>query len=175
MYSVLRIISVVNVLFVYSFSRKIRCLTSCFINIIWQTCKKTLHFLSFRFHHPKAEIISNSHPEITIKEANKGIQLQDIKCKLKFLSTPAEINQLLLAWPPKISVCDTVKGLSMQLAVAVLNIGPAMAEEQVIVTVLSWLLSFSMVWCWKNFLRNLLLKCSGKAEPQPSNSAFQSN
>jgi hypothetical protein len=61
----------------------------------------------------------------------------------------------------------------MQLAVAVLNIGPAMAEEQVIVTVLSWLLSFRMVWCWKNVLRNLLLKCSGKAEPQPSNSAFK--
>ncbi|XP_021933732.1 centrosomal protein of 120 kDa-like isoform X3 [Zootermopsis nevadensis] len=83
----------------------------------------------FKFHHPKAQTISNSNPEIIIKETNKSIGLQDVKCKLTFLSTPGEINHVLLAWPPKISVCDTVQGLSTQLAVGTLNIGPALVEN----------------------------------------------
>jgi hypothetical protein len=90
-----------------------------------------LYFLSCRFHHPKAEKISNPHPEIVIKEPHRDIQLQDIKCKLTFVSNPGEINNLLLACPPMISVCDTIEGQSNQLAVATLNIDPLLEEEMV--------------------------------------------
>jgi hypothetical protein len=91
----------------------------------------TLCFISFRFHHPQAEIISNCHPEITIKEQNKDIHLEDMKCKLRFVSTPGEINHLLLTSPPTISVCDTAEGQINQLAVAVPNIGPVLVEKTV--------------------------------------------
>lgn len=90
-----------------------------------------LYFLSWRFHHPKAEKISNPHPEIAIKEPHKGIQLQDIKCKLTFVSNPEEIKNLLLECPPTISVCDTAEGQSKQLAAATINIDPLLEEEMV--------------------------------------------
>jgi hypothetical protein len=90
-----------------------------------------LHFLSCRFHHPKAEKISNPHPEIAIKEPHKGIQLQDIKCKLTFVSNPEEIRNLLLVCPPMISVCDTAEGQGKQLAVATINTDPLLEEEMV--------------------------------------------
>ncbi|PNF32420.1 hypothetical protein B7P43_G04890 [Cryptotermes secundus] len=83
----------------------------------------------FRFHHPKAEKISNPHPEIAIKEPHKGIQLQDIKCKLTFVSNPKEIKNLLLVCPPMISMCNTVEGQSKQLAVATINIDPLLEKE----------------------------------------------
>jgi hypothetical protein len=90
-----------------------------------------LCFTSYRFHHPQAQIISNCHPEITIKEPNKDIQLEDMKCKLRFVSTPGKINHLLLISPPTISVCDTAEGQNNQLAVAMPNIGPVLVEKTV--------------------------------------------
>jgi hypothetical protein len=92
-------------------------------------------FISNRFHHPQAEIISKSHPEITIKEPNKDIQLEDMRCKLRFVSTPGEINRLLLIIPPTISVCDAAEGQNNQLAVAMLNIGPVLVEKTVSVII----------------------------------------
>lgn len=135
-----------------------------------------MHFFSFRFHHPKAQTISNSNPEIIIKETNKSIGLQDVKCKLTFLSTPGEINHVLLAWPPKISVCDTVQGLSTQLAVGTLNIGPALVENLVsnCHNPLMALFSFSIAgvgrkfWLWETFL-NL----QGRQNPNPVIPTFE--
>ncbi|PSN46071.1 hypothetical protein C0J52_02285 [Blattella germanica] len=80
----------------------------------------------FQFHHPKAEIIRNSHPEITIQQPNQNISLPDMKCKLRFVSTPTEINRLLLAFPPKISICDMA---GCRIACANLNMGPLLSEE----------------------------------------------
>jgi len=110
----------------------------------------TLCFISYRFHHPQAEIISNSHPEITIKEPNKDIQLEDMRCKLRFVSTPGDINHLLLISPPTISVCDTAEGQNNQLAVAMPSIGPVLVEKTVSVIIFLWLLRFGMMCCWKN-------------------------
>ena len=110
----------------------------------------TLCFISYRFHHPQAEIISDSHPEITIKEPNKDIQLEDMRCKLRFVSLPGDINHLLLISPPTISVCDTAEGQNNQLAVAMPNIGPALVEKTVSVILFLWLLGFGMTCCCKN-------------------------
>lgn len=111
----------------------------------------TLCFISYRFHHPQAEIISNySHSEITIKEPNKDIQLEDMRCKLRFVSTPGDINHLLLTSPPTISVCDTAEGQNNQLAVAMPNIGPLLVGKIVSVIIFLWLLCFGMMCCWKN-------------------------
>jgi hypothetical protein len=57
------------------------------------------------------------------KEPHRGIQLHDVKCKLTFLSNPREINSLL-RYPPMISVCDTAKGHSNQIAIATIDINP---------------------------------------------------
>lgn len=124
-------------------------LTGCFTAIIWQMHNYTSCFISNRFHHPQAEIISKSHPEITIKEPNKDIQLEDMRCKLRFVSTPGEINRLLLIIPPTISVCDAAEGQNNQLAVAMLNIGPVLVEKTVSVIIFLWLLCFGMKCCLK--------------------------
>lgn len=94
-------------------------------------CNDVLYFLSCRFHHPKAENIGNPHSEIAIKEPHKGIQLQDIKCKLTFVSNPKEMKNLLLVCPPMISMCNTAEGQSKQLAVATITIDPLLEEEMV--------------------------------------------
>lgn len=59
-----------------------------------------------RFHHPKAEVIYSSHPEIMVNNINEMILLNNVKCLVNFVSTPEEIGRLLLAWPPKISLCE---------------------------------------------------------------------
>ncbi|XP_044729721.1 centrosomal protein of 120 kDa-like, partial [Chrysoperla carnea] len=60
------------------------------------------------FHHPKAaEVIYSTHPAIYVTDFQDSIHLHDnVKCRINFVSTPEEIGRLLLAWPPKISLCE---------------------------------------------------------------------
>lgn len=137
-------------------------LTGCFQTVMSQLHNYTFCFISYRFHHPQAEIISNSHPEITIKEPNMDIQLEDMRCKLRFVSTPGDINHLLLISPPMISVCNSAEGQNNQLAVAMPNIGPVLVEKTVSVIIFLWLLYFGMMCCWKNIS---LFSCLHTAQP----------
>ncbi|XP_043670067.1 centrosomal protein of 120 kDa isoform X2 [Vespula pensylvanica] len=59
--------------------------------------------IEFRFHHPKAEIMSTLHSKMSVLLGEKVI-LRDIGCKLHFISTTDEIKQLLVSFPPKISI-----------------------------------------------------------------------
>ncbi|XP_076236826.1 rha [Calliopsis andreniformis] len=59
--------------------------------------------IEIRFHHPKTEIVSTFHPKIPLALGEK-IKLQDIGCKLHFISPIDEIKHLLLSYPPKISI-----------------------------------------------------------------------
>ena len=59
----------------------------------------------FRFHHPKIDIMSSLHPTMPILSGEK-LKLQDIGCKLHFISASDEIKKLLLSFPPRISICD---------------------------------------------------------------------
>ncbi|KAJ9582592.1 hypothetical protein L9F63_023051, partial [Diploptera punctata] len=79
-----------------------------------------------RFYHQKADIICKPLLEINVHEPNDCILLQDVNCKLRFVSNPGEINRLLLAWPPKINICDSSE---RKIAFAVLNMEPLLAEK----------------------------------------------
>ncbi|KAF7401559.1 hypothetical protein HZH68_007379 [Vespula germanica] len=59
--------------------------------------------IEFRFHHPKAEIMSTVHSKMSVLLGEKVV-LRDIGCKLHFISTTDEIKQLLVSFPPKISI-----------------------------------------------------------------------
>ncbi|XP_029056561.1 centrosomal protein of 120 kDa-like isoform X1 [Osmia bicornis bicornis] len=56
-----------------------------------------------RLHHPKTEIVSTFHSNVPFSLGEK-IKLQDVGCKLHFISAIDEIRQLLLSFPPKISI-----------------------------------------------------------------------
>lgn len=58
-----------------------------------------------RFYHPQGEIITTVCSNITIM-AGQSIKLQDVKCKLHFVSTFDGIEQLLTSFVPRINVCD---------------------------------------------------------------------
>ncbi|KAJ4441085.1 hypothetical protein ANN_10935 [Periplaneta americana] len=89
--------------------------------------ERKLNFLC-RFHHPKAEIVCKSIPEVVVTEENKELQLQNVTCKMNFVSTHEEINHMLLTCPPKISICDTALGQGNQFAVATLNLAPVLTD-----------------------------------------------
>ncbi|XP_060817242.1 centrosomal protein of 120 kDa isoform X1 [Bombus pascuorum] len=59
--------------------------------------------MEIRFHHPKTEVTSAFHPKILASLGEK-VKLQNVGCKLQFISATDEIKQLLLNFPPKISI-----------------------------------------------------------------------
>lgn len=61
------------------------------------------YLLKSRFHHPKTEITSTFHPKIPLLLGEK-VKLQNVGCKLQFISAINEIKQLLLSFPLKISI-----------------------------------------------------------------------
>ncbi|XP_012256855.2 centrosomal protein of 120 kDa-like [Athalia rosae] len=77
--------------------------------------------LNFRFHHPKAKVMSTLHPKIP-GPLKKKLMLQDIQCKLHFVSSVDEIGKLLVAFPPKISICEADDTSNVSLAQAVLDV-----------------------------------------------------
>ncbi|CAK9825973.1 Centrosomal protein of 120 kDa [Anthophora retusa] len=79
------------------------CLNILLIAIKPISSKLTVPCLEIRFHHPKTESISTFCPKVQLSLGEK-IKLQDIGCKLQFISAMDEIKQLLLTYPPKISI-----------------------------------------------------------------------
>ncbi|XP_017796399.1 PREDICTED: LOW QUALITY PROTEIN: centrosomal protein of 120 kDa-like [Habropoda laboriosa] len=79
------------------------CLNISLISIKSISTKLTVPCLEIRFHHPKTENISIFYPKIQLPLGEK-IKLHDIGCKLQFISAMDEIKQLLLTFPPKISI-----------------------------------------------------------------------
>ncbi|XP_076176047.1 rha isoform X3 [Ptiloglossa arizonensis] len=79
------------------------CLNILLIAIKSVSPKLTVPNIEIRFHHPKTEIISTFYPKMPLLLGEK-IKLQDIGCKLHFISATNEIQELLLSFPPKISI-----------------------------------------------------------------------
>ncbi|XP_017766393.1 PREDICTED: LOW QUALITY PROTEIN: centrosomal protein of 120 kDa [Eufriesea mexicana] len=65
--------------------------------------KLTVPNMEIRFHHPKTEITSTFHPKVPLSLGEK-VKLQNVGCKLQFISAINEIRQLLLSFPLKISI-----------------------------------------------------------------------
>ncbi|XP_066597046.1 protein Daple-like isoform X2 [Prorops nasuta] len=61
--------------------------------------------INFRFHHPKAQIMSTLYQKLPISSGEK-VKFQDVGCKLQFISVVNEIKNLLLAFPPKLTIHD---------------------------------------------------------------------
>lgn len=78
--------------------------------------------IEFRFHHPKAEIMSTLYPKMPILPGEQ-LKLQDIGCKLHFISAVEEIRQLLLSFPPKISICDGDRTEKSCMGQSILDVG----------------------------------------------------
>ncbi|XP_074095318.1 rha [Cotesia typhae] len=77
--------------------------------------------IEFRFHHPKAEIMSTVYPKMPAISGDE-LRLQDIGCKLHFISASEEIRHLLLSFPPKVSVCDGNKPEKICIGQSVLDV-----------------------------------------------------
>ncbi|KAF3429867.1 hypothetical protein E2986_10034 [Frieseomelitta varia] len=65
--------------------------------------KLTVPNMEIRFHHPKTEVTSAFQLKTSLSLGEK-VKLQDIRCKLQFISAIDEIKQLLLTFPLKISI-----------------------------------------------------------------------
>nr|CAD7455950.1 unnamed protein product [Timema tahoe] len=99
--------------------------------------KVTFHVLPpqervfFKFHHPKAETISTTYPEIVVQEIGTVVPLQDVACKLSFISPPGQISRLLQASPPRVSVCGRMGGdQTLLLASALLDPTPLLVSNK---------------------------------------------
>ncbi|XP_076394230.1 rha isoform X2 [Megachile rotundata] len=79
------------------------CLNIRFIAIKLRSPVLVTKAAEIRLHHPKTEIVSTFYPNIPFSLGEK-IKLQDIGCKLHFISAIDEIKQLLLSFPPKITI-----------------------------------------------------------------------
>ncbi|KAK1131183.1 hypothetical protein K0M31_017471 [Melipona bicolor] len=67
------------------------------------SAKLTVPNMEIRFHHPKTEVTSAFQLKTSLSLGEK-VKLQDIGCKLQFISAIDEIKQLLLTFPLKISI-----------------------------------------------------------------------
>nr|CAD7409007.1 unnamed protein product [Timema poppensis] len=99
--------------------------------------KVTFHVLPpqervfFKFHHPKAETISTTYPEVVVQEIGTVVPLQDVACKLSFISPPGQISRLLQASPPRVSVCGRMGGdQTLLLASASLDTTPLLVSDK---------------------------------------------
>ncbi|XP_076281822.1 rha isoform X2 [Lasioglossum baleicum] len=79
------------------------CLNILLIAVKSMSSKLTVPNIEIRFHHPKTEVTSTYRPKIPLALGEK-MKLQDAGCKLHFISATDEIKQLLLSFPPKISI-----------------------------------------------------------------------
>ncbi|XP_076760519.1 rha isoform X2 [Xylocopa sonorina] len=79
------------------------CLNILLIAIKAISPKLIIPNIEIRLHHPKTEAISIFHPKVKLSIGEK-VKLQNVGCKLQFISTIDEIKQLLAAFPLKISI-----------------------------------------------------------------------
>ncbi|KAK0095735.1 hypothetical protein PV326_007550 [Microctonus aethiopoides] len=87
----------------------------------------TIKNIEFRFHHPKAEIMSTLYPKLPILSGEQ-LKLHDIGCKLHFISSAEKIRRLLLSFPPRVSVCDGDQSDKMCLGQLILDVGRVFDE-----------------------------------------------
>lgn len=91
------------------------------LNSIKLRSEMSIDNIEFRFHHPKAEIMSTVYPKVSAISGDQ-LRLQDIGCKVHFISASEEIRNLLLSFPPKVSVCDGDKAEKMFVGQSVLDV-----------------------------------------------------
>ncbi|XP_015518371.2 centrosomal protein of 120 kDa isoform X1 [Neodiprion lecontei] len=77
--------------------------------------------INFCFHHPKAQLVSILQRKIP-GLSTKKLSLQDIQCKLHFVSSADEIGKLLISFPPRVSICNAEDNVEVCLAQAVLDV-----------------------------------------------------
>lgn len=65
--------------------------------------------------------MSTLHPKIP-GLSTKKLTLQDIQCKLHFISSADEIGKLLVSFPPRVSICDAGDNAKVCLAQAILDV-----------------------------------------------------
>ncbi|XP_063980873.1 centrosomal protein of 120 kDa isoform X2 [Diachasmimorpha longicaudata] len=77
--------------------------------------------IEFRFHHPKAEVMSTLYPKMPVR-MGETLRLQDIGCKLHFISSVEDIKHLLVTYPPRISIRDEERIERSCLGQAILDV-----------------------------------------------------
>ncbi|XP_012273788.1 centrosomal protein of 120 kDa [Orussus abietinus] len=97
------------------------CLNIQLNDIKLQSAGLAIEDVEFRFHHPKAEIVSTFYPKMPIS-SGETLKLEDIGCKLHFISSTTEICHLLLSYPPKISVHDAGSNVKASAAQIILDV-----------------------------------------------------
>lgn len=60
------------------------------------------------------------------------VKLEDIGCKLHFISTTNEIKQLLVSFPPKISICDVGGDIKTYIAQFSLDVKQLFYHDKVL-------------------------------------------
>ncbi|XP_006569065.1 centrosomal protein of 120 kDa isoform X2 [Apis mellifera] len=91
-----------------NYSKSVEAYHSYYLNILLEAIKAKSSKLAvpnmeIRFHHPKTGVTSTFHLKLSFSLGEK-VKLQDIGCKFQFISAVDEIKQLLLSFPPKISI-----------------------------------------------------------------------
>lgn len=89
-----------------------------------------MKIFSFRFYHPQGEILTTICNDISIV-AEETVVLKDVKCKLYFICTSNEIEQMLQTFTPKINVCDATFAQRKCIAQAALNVDQLLNENKV--------------------------------------------
>ncbi|XP_015109870.1 centrosomal protein of 120 kDa isoform X1 [Diachasma alloeum] len=85
--------------------------------------------IEFRFHHPKAEVMSTLYPRMPVR-MGETLRLQDIGCKFHFISSVEEIKHLLVAYPPRISIRDEEKIEKSCLGQAILDVKRILSDSK---------------------------------------------
>ncbi|KAG7198473.1 hypothetical protein KM043_005854 [Ampulex compressa] len=81
------------------------CLSILLNAITLQSSKTQIQNIEFWFFHPKDGTTPVTYPKTTIS-TDERTRLQNIDCKLYFISTADEIKHLVVSHPPKISIHD---------------------------------------------------------------------
>ncbi|XP_015432200.1 PREDICTED: centrosomal protein of 120 kDa-like [Dufourea novaeangliae] len=105
------------------------CLNIVLIAIKSVSPKLTVPNIEIQFHHPKTEIASTFHPKISIV-IGENVKLQDIGCKLHFISATDEIKHLLSSFPPKISIYKIDEGPKTCIAECVVDVKQLICQSK---------------------------------------------
>ncbi|XP_014217743.2 centrosomal protein of 120 kDa [Copidosoma floridanum] len=81
------------------------CLNLIVKSITFNYSKPDIKKIEFRFYTTRGDVIAKASVEAPI-EAEKTIELQDVKCNLHFVSTSDKIEEVLSTFAPKINICD---------------------------------------------------------------------
>lgn len=92
---------------------------------------KRKFLLGYRFHHPKTEVTSTFHPK-ELFSLGETTRLQDIGCKLQFISAIEEIKQLLFTFPPRISIYKVDGSTKTCLSQNIINTRDIFVQNKVV-------------------------------------------